>query len=149
MKIHCVVLLAVACTLSACNRHTDSSSAPTSDAAAPKSQAADVSLSQAQIVHVHELVTLWSKKQGGDDAALPELQGMGMKGRDAVIRLLDDATLPNQEAAAAIEILNILFPGSESYAALDRFGSRISDPADRKMFLDIQQAFRKNVPSKQ
>ena len=149
MKTRFVVLLVVGCALSACNRHTDTSSAPSSDAAAPKSQAADASLSQAQIAHVHELVTLWSKKQGGDDAAAPELQGMGMKGRDAVIRLLDDPTLPNQEAAAGIEILNFIFPGSESYAAIERFGSRISDPAQRKMFVDIQQAIRKNPPSKQ
>jgi hypothetical protein len=138
MKMNYVVLFVLGFTLTACNRHSDNPSIPASNA----------SLSQAQIAHVHELVSLYAKKNGGDDAAAPELENLGTKGRDEVIRMLDDPKTPNLEDAAAVEILNVIFPCSESYAAIDRFGSRISDPAQRKMFLDIQAAIRKNAPSK-
>ena len=138
MKIRHIVLFVIGCTLIACNRHSDNSSTATSDA----------TLSQAQITHVHELVSLYAKKEGGDDAAAPELKSLGTKGRDEVIRMLDDPKTPNQEEAAAVEILNVIFPSSESYAAIDRYGSRISDPAQRKMFQDIQATIRKNDPRK-
>ncbi len=141
MKIHHIVLFVLGCTLTACNRHGDSASITTTTTN-------NAALSQAQIAHVHELVSLYARKQGGDDVAGPELQSLGTKGRDEVIRLLDDPKTPNQEAAAAVEILNVIFPSSESYAAIDRFGSRISGPAQRKMFLDIQALIRKNAPGK-
>jgi hypothetical protein len=145
MKTHQIIILFVlGCTLTACNRHGDGASTTTTT-----TTTTDAGLSQAQIAHVHELVTLYSKKEGGDDAAAPELQGLGTKGRDEVIRILDDPKTPKQDNAAAIEILNVIFPSSESYAAIDRFGSRISDPAQRKMFLDIQAAIRKSAPGKQ
>jgi hypothetical protein len=141
MKIHYIVLLVLGCTLTACNRHSDSSTTTTTTTT-------DAALSQEQIAHVHELVSLYAKKEGGDDVAGPELQSLGTKGRDEVIRMLDDPKTPNQEATAAVEILHVIFPSSESYAAIDRFGSRISDPAQRKMFQDIQAAIRKNDPRK-
>ncbi len=139
MKIHHIALVVLGCTLTACNRQSDSSFTSTTT---------DAALSQTQIAHVHALVSLYAKKQGGDDVAAPELESMGTKGRDEVIRMLDDPKTPNQEAAAAVEILHVIFPSSESYAAIDRFGSRISDPAQRKMFQDIQAAIRKNDPRK-
>ena len=142
MKIHHIVLFIFGCTLTACNRHSDSSITTTT------STTTDTVLSQAQIAHVHELVSLYAKKEGGDDVAGPELENLGTKGRDEVIRMLDDPKTPSLEAAATVEILHVIFPSTESYAAIDRFGSRISDPAQRKMFQNIQAAIRKNDPRK-
>jgi hypothetical protein len=136
MKILHVVLLALGCTVTGCSRHADSPSAGSSQS--PQAP----TLSQAEIAHVHELVRLYAKKEGGDDVAGPELQGMGTRARDEVIRMLDDVATPKQEQAAAIEILNAIFPSSKSFAAIDRFGSRISDPEQRKLFMDTQAAIR-------
>jgi hypothetical protein len=37
---------------------------------------------------IHELVKLYGQKQGGDDYAGPELQTMGTKGKDELIRII-------------------------------------------------------------
>jgi hypothetical protein len=73
---------------------------------------------------------------------------MGTKGKDELIRIIDDPKTSEEEAGTIVEILHIYFPSDESYAAIDRFGARISDPAQRKAFQDIQALIRKNDPRK-
>jgi hypothetical protein len=100
-------------------------------------------------MNIHELVKLYAQKQGGDDFAGPELEKMGTKGRNELIQIIDDPKTPDVEAGAIVEILHVHFPCAESYAAIDRFGARIPDPAQRKAFQDIQKLVRKNDPRKQ
>ncbi len=97
---------------------------------------------------VHELVKLYAQKEGADDYAGPQIQRMGTKGRDELIRLIDDPKTPEEEAGTIVEILHVYFPCDESYAAIDRLGSRIADPAQRKAFQEVQVLIRKNDPRK-
>jgi hypothetical protein len=97
-------------------------------------------------MNVHELVKLYAQKQGGDDYAGPELEKMGTKCRDELIRMIDDPQTPGEEVSAIVEILHIHFPCAESNEAIDRFGARIPDPAQRKAFQELQALIRKNDP---
>ncbi len=88
---------------------------------------------------VVELVRLYQRGRGYDDFAGERLMRMGERAKEELIQLSDDPATPADVAETAHEILDLLFPSTETRAAIERYINRIEDPTRQAEYRRVWQ----------